>query len=75
MNPVRLFDIVAQRHDAIEKAAFLQPLIRAGAFALKRPLQTVGAVLTGQQVIGDSKKMMSMAGRGMSQVPTPSVTF
>lgn len=71
----RLFALIAARHDAIEKAAFLQPLIRAGTYAMKRPLQTLGAVFTGQELAGAARKGAAGAGRGAISVPTPSITY
>jgi len=68
-----VFDLAAERHDAIIKQAFLGTMLgAAGRFIAKNPLKTLGGVLTGQQVMADSKKMVNAAGRSVADnIPSP----
>lgn len=72
----RLFDILAERDASITKEAFLGA---AAKLIATNPLKTVGAVLTGQQVMADSKKMVGVGNtaRNMTRAiqKAPSITY
>lgn len=55
---LRVFDMVAERYDSLQKEAFLGTVAKA---LVSSPLRTIGAVMTGQQLAADSKKMMGAA--------------
>lgn len=67
-----LFDIVADRHDEIVKAAFIVPALKAvGGFVMRNPLKSLGAAMLGSDMKAGAKKMTTMAGGQTTTPPAP----
>lgn len=70
---MQVFELISQKYDALSKEAFIGA---AAKMLVTNPLRTIGAVMTGQQLAQDSKKMVGAAttARNMAGLAKPPKT-